>query len=159
MVPSRLRNFLRFGLKSMFVLILGMAIGYSLNEWSKLSMRQTMRAWDLLGLDLSEEPQATFSQLNTRYRGGMHINAVRQNSPAAHEGILPGDIIVGVHKWETATEQDTSLVCGGRGDTGLIETWPRPVTVPDSVRFDCRFVTLTTSPSVPASSALPRMVR
>ena len=90
MVPFRFRN-LRFGLKSMFVLILGMAIGYSLNEWSELSMRQTMRAWDLLGLDLSEEPQATFSQLNTRYRGGMHINAVRQNSPAAHEGILPGE--------------------------------------------------------------------
>jgi hypothetical protein len=57
-----------------------------------------------------------------------------------------------------------SLVCGRRDaagviETGLIETWPRPITVPDSVRFDCTFMTLTTSPSVPLSSALPRMVR
>lgn len=30
---------------------------------------------------------------------------------------------------------------------------------PAIVRFDCRFITLTVSPSVPFSSALPRMVR
>src|SRR5450755_3233259 len=38
-------------------------------------------------------------------------------------------------------------------------TWPRPDTTPDTVRLDCRLSTLTTSPSVPLSSALPRMVR
>src|SRR5207253_1058787 len=47
----------------------------------------------------------------------------------------------------------------GRGAGTATETWPRAMTTPDTVRFDCRFSTLTTSPSVPASSALPRMVR
>ena len=45
------------------------------------------------------------------------------------------------------------------GTGGEIVTWPRAVTVPVTVRFDCRFMTLTASPSVPFSSALPRMVR
>ena len=47
----------------------------------------------------------------------------------------------------------------GRGVATEIATWPRPMTTPDTVRLDCRLSTLTTSPSVPPSIALPRMVR
>jgi len=68
------------------------------------------RLWEMFGLNLSEEPRSTFERRATRYRGGMHVNAVRPNSPAAQEGILPGDILVGVHKWETASDQDIQYI-------------------------------------------------
>ena len=64
----------------------------------------------MLGLRLSEEPRSTFQRRNTRYRGGMHVDDVRPNSPAATEGILPGDILVGMHSWETASEQDIQYI-------------------------------------------------
>ncbi len=68
------------------------------------------RLWDVLGLNLSQEPHATFEHRSTRYRGGMRVNGVRPNSPAAQEGILPGDILVGMHKWETASPQDIEYI-------------------------------------------------
>jgi serine protease Do len=68
------------------------------------------RVWDLFGLNLSEEPHGTFERRNTRYRGGMHVNSVRPNSPASQEGILPGDILVGMQKWETASDQDIQYI-------------------------------------------------
>jgi serine protease Do len=40
----------------------------------------------------------------------MHVNSVRPNSPAAQEGILAGDILVGMQKWETASDQDIQYI-------------------------------------------------
>ncbi len=68
------------------------------------------KVWDILGLKLYEEPRSTFQRRNTRYRGGMHVADVRPDSPAAQEGILPGDILVGMHKWETASDQDIKYI-------------------------------------------------
>jgi serine protease Do len=66
--------------------------------------------WDVLGLRLSEEPRSTFQRRASRYRGGMRVDSVRPDSPAAQEGILPGDILVGMHKWETASKQDLQYI-------------------------------------------------
>jgi serine protease Do len=71
---------------------------------------EAAKVWDVLGLQLTEEPRSTFQRRNTRYRGGMRVDSVRPNSPAAEEGILPGDILVGMHKWETASEQDIQYI-------------------------------------------------
>lgn len=68
------------------------------------------KVWEVLGLKLSEVPRSTFQQRNTRYRGGMYVESVRPGSPAAQEGILPGDILVGMHKWETASQQDIQYI-------------------------------------------------
>lgn len=68
------------------------------------------QAWEVFGLRLSEEPQSTFQRRNTRYRGGMRVESVRPNSPAALEGIQPGDILVGMHRWETASPQDIQYI-------------------------------------------------
>jgi serine protease Do len=68
------------------------------------------QVWELLGLQLTEEPRSTFQRRNSRYRGGMRVDNVRPNSPAAEEGILPGDILVGMHKWETSSEQDIQYI-------------------------------------------------
>src|SRR5262249_2031047 len=45
-----------------------------------------------------------------------------------------------------------------RGVGAAIVTWPGPVTVPWTVRLDCRLSTLMVSPWAPPSTALPRRV-
>lgn len=101
---------LRFGLKSLFVLMLGMAIGLTIDKWPSAQLSNNPPTWNLLGLDLSEEPRSTFVGKSSRYRGGMHVDRVRSNSAAAKEGIQPGDIIVGIQKWETACNGDIEYV-------------------------------------------------
>ncbi len=66
--------------------------------------------WNLFGLKLSEEPKSTFARRNTRYRGGMRVEEVRPDSPAAKQGILAGDVLVGMHGWETASNQDVQYI-------------------------------------------------
>jgi serine protease Do len=67
-------------------------------------------AWNVLGLKLSEEPRTTFARRNTRYRGGMRVEDVRPDSPAARQGIQSGDVLVGMHGWETASTQDIQYI-------------------------------------------------
>jgi serine protease Do len=66
--------------------------------------------WNVFGLKLSEEPKATFARRSTQYRGGMRVEEVRSDSPAARQGILTGDVLVGMHGWETASAQDVQYI-------------------------------------------------
>jgi serine protease Do len=68
------------------------------------------RAWQLLGLRLTPAPVQTVQSLSTRYRGGMRVTAVRPSSPAAREGIRSGDILVGLHKWETTSLDNVAYI-------------------------------------------------
>ena len=68
------------------------------------------KIWEVLGLSLTEEPHSTFDGRNNRFRGGMHVNTVRPNSPAAQEGIMPGDVLVGIQKWETLSDHDVQYI-------------------------------------------------
>ncbi len=71
---------------------------------------RTAQVWDVLGMKLAEEPRTTFQRRNSRYNGGMRVVEVRPDGPAALQGILPGDILVGMHRWETASEQDVDYI-------------------------------------------------
>jgi serine protease Do len=71
---------------------------------------EAARVWDLLGVRLSEESKSTFERRNTRYRGGMRVTEIRPNGPAVQEGIVTGDILVGMHRWETASNQDIQWI-------------------------------------------------
>jgi serine protease Do len=75
-----------------------------------LELANCSKAWDVLGLELTEEPKASFQKRASRYRGGMRVVEVRPNSPAAKEGIRIGDILVGMHGWETASSQDIDYI-------------------------------------------------
>lgn len=71
-----------------------------------------VRAWELLGVRLAPVPTTSFRQASTRYRGGLKIVSVRPTGPAAKQGIRPGDILVGIHKWETVTLENVAYIMG-----------------------------------------------
>lgn len=68
------------------------------------------RTWKVLGMALETEPRSTFNRRNSRYRGGMRVTDVRSGSAADRQGIKAGDILVGMHKWETASAQDIRYI-------------------------------------------------
>jgi serine protease Do len=66
------------------------------------------QAWSVLGLKLGAAD--TRAVAGTRYRGGLKISAVREGSPAAQNGIRTGDILVGLHQWETVSVDNVDWV-------------------------------------------------
>jgi serine protease Do len=68
-------------------------------------------AWTLLGLKLQGIPPELFrAKHKTRYRGGLTVTAVRPESPAADQGIRGGDVLVGMHIWETISMENVSYI-------------------------------------------------
>ncbi len=59
--------------------------------------------WQTMGLRLEPVPTETFKKYNTRYRGGLRVREVRSSSPAYSQGIRRGDVLLGMHIWETVT--------------------------------------------------------
>ena len=68
-------------------------------------------AWEILGVELKPVPDDVFRRkFRTRYRGGLTVHRVRSGSPAADQGILSGDILVGMHIWETITMKNVAYI-------------------------------------------------
>ena len=68
------------------------------------------RSWEQLGLRLASAVPSTVQQLQPRYRGGLLVQEVRFGSPASDKGIRPGDILVGLHIWETVKPDNVSYI-------------------------------------------------
>jgi serine protease Do len=68
------------------------------------------RSWSVIGLKLSPMDQDDFKALNTRYRGGLTVLDVRSGSPAAQQGIRRGDVLVGMHIWETISLENIAYI-------------------------------------------------
>ncbi|HEY5312443.1 MAG TPA: trypsin-like peptidase domain-containing protein [Pirellulales bacterium] len=68
--------------------------------------------WNLLGLRLESIPARQFQQYRSRYRGGLSVSEVRPDSPAARQGIRRGDILVGMHVWETISIENVAYILG-----------------------------------------------
>ena len=67
--------------------------------------------WETLGLKLKQIDAERFRKDHkTRYRGGLAITSVRPNSPAAAQGIHEGDVLVGMHIWETVSLDNVSYI-------------------------------------------------
>ena len=68
------------------------------------------RLWRLLGLRLENIPPTEFQQTTTKYRGGLRIISVRADSPADRQGLLAGDILIGLKGLETTTMDNLSFI-------------------------------------------------
>ena len=80
--------------------------------------------WALLGMALEEEPATTFKG-KSRYHGGMRVIDIKADSAAANQGIQAGDILVAIHGWETASEQDIRYIVsrGNLEELGPVKFW------------------------------------
>ncbi len=74
------------------------------------AIARSSETWDTLGVELEPEPRSSFTGGKSMYRGGLRIVDVRSNSPAEREGLVPGDILVGMHKWQTASLEDVEYI-------------------------------------------------
>jgi serine protease Do len=72
--------------------------------------RDATKIWELVGLKLEEVPAKQLRQSQTQYRGGMLVVAVRPDSPAARQGFRRGDVLVGLHIWETISLENVAYV-------------------------------------------------
>ncbi len=82
----------------------------ALAEARKQAATASERAWEQLGLRLAPAVADAVRQLQPRYRGGLLVQEVRFGSAASDKGIRPGDILVGLHVWETITPDNVSYI-------------------------------------------------
>lgn len=68
------------------------------------------RVWGTLGIKLSPMSDSEFKQLNSRYQGGLRVLDVRKSSPAWQQGIRTGDVLVGMHIWETTSLENIAYI-------------------------------------------------
>jgi len=68
------------------------------------------RCWRELGLRLQAAPAGRVQKLQSRYRGGLTVVEVREGGPAQEQGIRDGDILVGLHVWETIASDNISYI-------------------------------------------------
>jgi serine protease Do len=63
-----------------------------------------------LGMELVPVTAESIRQAGSRYQGGLQVTAVTPNSSAARQGIRAGDILVGMHIWETLSLENVKYV-------------------------------------------------
>jgi serine protease Do len=85
-------------------------LSLALAKAKKQKATASERSWEQLGLRLAPAVPATVQQLQPRYRGGLLVQEVRFGSPASEKGIRPGDILVGLHIWETVKPDNVSYI-------------------------------------------------
>jgi serine protease Do len=66
--------------------------------------------WARLGLRLVPVPADQVARVNSQLRGGLEVLAVSAQSAAARAGIQKGDILVGLHQWETVSLGNVTYV-------------------------------------------------
>ena len=67
-------------------------------------------AWQKLGVQLAPIAPELVTRFNSELRGGLEIVAINANGPAAKAGIKKGDILVGLHQYETISMENVNYV-------------------------------------------------
>jgi serine protease Do len=68
------------------------------------------QVWELLGVRLTPIAPEAFRRINGQYSGGLKVVAVRPDGPSDRHGIRRGDVLVGMHKWETASLENIAYI-------------------------------------------------
>jgi serine protease Do len=74
------------------------------------AMPMEERVWDALGMKLASINTREFREQLNKYRGGLKVVAVKDDGPARKQGIRPGDILVGMHVWETISIDNVEYI-------------------------------------------------
>jgi serine protease Do len=94
-------------------------IDLSLAAARRQSLPVEERCWQEMGLRLQSVPAAKVQKLQSRYRGGLLVTEVRGDGPACDQGIREGDILVGLHVWETIEHENISYVLDKAAEENL----------------------------------------
>jgi serine protease Do len=68
--------------------------------------------WNKLGLQLSPAPTEQITRLHRQLHGGLEVLSVQADGPAGKAGIKKGDILIGLHQWETLSLDNVTYVLG-----------------------------------------------
>jgi serine protease Do len=68
------------------------------------------RAWNALGVRVTAIPADQFRRYSQQFRGGLKVIAVRGDGPAGRQGIRQGDVLVGMHTWETVSMENLAYI-------------------------------------------------
>ncbi|MBI3821739.1 MAG: trypsin-like peptidase domain-containing protein [Planctomycetes bacterium] len=66
--------------------------------------------WQRLGIQLSPVAGDSVKSINNQLNGGLEVTAINANAPAARAGIKKGDVLVGLHTWETVNVDNVNYV-------------------------------------------------
>jgi serine protease Do len=66
--------------------------------------------WRKLGLRLRHVEADQVSRVNAQLHGGLEVTAVNAEGPAGRAGVRRGDILIGLHQWETLSLDNVSYV-------------------------------------------------
>jgi serine protease Do len=70
----------------------------------------SLRIWELLGIRLAEIPRTNAKLVNSTYKGGLEVVAVRVGSPAAMGGMQQRDVLVGLGRYATLHLKDVRWI-------------------------------------------------
>jgi serine protease Do len=68
------------------------------------------RVWDTLGMKLAAISTRDLREQLNKYRGGLRVVDVKPDGPARKQGIRTGDILVGMHVWETISLDNVEYI-------------------------------------------------
>ena len=66
--------------------------------------------WQKLGLQLTPVASDILTPVNKQLHGGLEVTAINQGGLAAKAGLKKGDILVGLHNWETVSVENVNFV-------------------------------------------------
>ncbi|MBI3461903.1 MAG: trypsin-like peptidase domain-containing protein [Planctomycetes bacterium] len=82
----------------------------TIQDLSKAAESNTDLVWKRLGLRLSTLEVNQVQRFQPQLRGGMYVVQVQAGSPAAAGGVRTGDVLLGLHKWETLSYENVLFV-------------------------------------------------
>jgi serine protease Do len=88
----------------------GTGLSVALDMRASPAGRITNAVWDLVGVEVAPLSASFLKKLNAKYDGGLKVTRVRSGSPAARNGLREGDVLVGIHRWATTTEDDLEYI-------------------------------------------------
>jgi serine protease Do len=78
------------------------------------SLPPDQKIWQVVGIKAQPIGNAALQRINNRmrtpYKGGLYVTEVRPGSAAAEQGIENGDVLLGIHGWQTPTTNDLATI-------------------------------------------------